>query len=142
MLGGIYRGQKREQLRKETFERCLDAVQSHLEFYPIDIRPLLLGATALIELGETKRGLEWTRRALELDSQDPNVLYNAACAFCMAGQLGEAMSCLEKSLPFCADRKWLDYDSYLDPLRSLHRFQELLRLPRITARSVDAAITL
>ena len=128
MLGGIYKGLRREQSRKETFERCLDAAQNHLEFYPSDIRPLLLGATALIELGETERGLEWTRRALELDSQDPNVLYNAACAFSVMGELGEAITCLEKSLPFCADRKWLDYDSYLDPLRSLPRFQELLQV--------------
>lgn len=126
MLGGIYRGQKREHLQKETFRKCRDAAESHLEFYPGDIRPLLLGAIALIDLGETRRGLEWTRRALELESQDPNVLYNAACAFCMAGEPGEAISCLEKSLPFCADRKWLDHDSYLDPLRSLPRFQELL----------------
>jgi adenylate cyclase len=133
MLGGIYRGQKREQLQKETFKRCLDAVQNHLEFYPSDIRPLLLGATALIALGETKRGLEWTRRALELDSQDPNVLYNAACAFSISGELVEAITCLEKSLPFCADPKWLDYDSYLDPLRRLPRFQELLRVPPINA---------
>jgi TolB-like protein/Flp pilus assembly protein TadD len=128
MLGGIYRGQKREQLKTETFKRCLDAAQNHLEFYPGDIRPLLLGAIALIDLGETKRGLEWTRRALELESQDPNVLYNAACAFCIAGELGEAITCLEKSLPFCADRKWVEYDSYLDPLRSHPRFQELLRV--------------
>lgn len=128
LLGCIYRGQKREQLRKETSKRCLDAAQNHLEFYPSDIRPLLLGATALIELGETERGLKWTRRALELDSQDPNVLYNAACAFSISGDLGEAIACLEKSLPFCADRKWLDYDSYLDPLRSLPRFQELLQV--------------
>lgn len=128
MLGGIYRRQKREQLRRETCKRCLDAAQNHLEFYPSDIRPLLLGATALIELGETTRGLEWTRRALELDSQDPNVLYNAACAFSISGKLDEAITCLEKSLPFCADRKWLDYDSYLDPLRGLPRFQELLHV--------------
>ena len=128
MLACIYRGQKRGKLQKETFKRCLDAAQNHLEFYPSDIRPLLLGATALIELGETQRGLEWTRRALELDSQDPNVLYNAACAFSVSGELEEAITCLEKSLPFCADRKWLDHDSYLDPLRSLPRFQELLRI--------------
>ena len=134
MLGGIYRGQKRELLKNETFKRCLDAVQNHLEFYPSDIRPLLLGATALIELGETKRGLEWTWRALELDSQDPNVLYNAACAFSISGELGEAITCLEKSLPFCADPKWLDYDSYLDPLRSITRFQELLRVPQSAPR--------
>ncbi len=127
MLGGIYRGQKREQLKTETFKKCLDAAESHLEFYPGDIRPLLLGAIALIDLGQTKCGLEWTRRALELESRDPNVLYNAACVFCMSGELGEAITCLEKSLPFCADRKWLDHDSYLDPLRSLPRFHELLR---------------
>jgi TolB-like protein/Flp pilus assembly protein TadD len=129
MLGGIYRGQKREQLKKETFKKCVAAAQNHLEFYPGDIRPLLLGAIALIDLGDTKRGLEWTRRALELESEDPNVLYNAACAFCISGELEEALTCLEKSLPFCADREWLDYDSYLDPLRSLPRFQELLRAP-------------
>ena len=136
MLGGIYRGQKREQLQRQTFERCLDAVENHLEFYPGDIRPLLLGATALIELGEAKRGLDWTRRALELDSQDPNVLYNAACAFSIAGELDEAITCLEKSVPFCADRKWLDHDSYLDPLRSLPRFQELLQVPPDQRRTV------
>ena len=135
MLGSIYRRQKREQLEKKIFKQCLDAAQNHLEFYPSDIRPLLLGATALIELGETKRGLEWTRRALELDSQDPNVLYNAACAFSISGEFGEAIMCLEKSLPFCADRKWLDYDSYLDPLRSLPRFQELLRIPQSAPRA-------
>ena len=134
MLGCIYRRQKRERLQKETFKKCLDAAENHLEFYPSDVRPLLLGATALIELGETKRGLEWTRRALELDSQDPNVLYNAACAFSISGELGEAITCLEKSLPFCADRKWLDHDSYLDPLRSLPRFQELLLIPQSAAR--------
>ena len=137
MLGGIYKGQKREQLQKETFKRCLDAAQNHLEFYPSDIRPLLLGATALIELGEAERGLDWTRRALELDSQDPNVLYNAACAFSISGELGEAITCLEKSLPFCADRKWLDYDSYLDPLRSLPRFQELLRVGPEQRRTIN-----
>ncbi|HKY45189.1 MAG TPA: winged helix-turn-helix domain-containing protein [Pyrinomonadaceae bacterium] len=135
MLGGIYRGQKREQLQKATFKRCLDVVHDHLEFYPSDIRPLLLGAIALIDLGDRKRGLEWTRRALELDSQDPNVLYNAACAFSIAGELEEAINCLEKSLPFCADRKWLDYDSYLDPLRSLPEFQELLRVPQSVSQS-------
>ncbi len=137
MLGCIYKGQKREQLQKETFKRCLDAAQNHLEFYPGDIRPLLLGATALIELGEAERGLDWTRRALELDSQDPNVLYNAACAFSISGELGEAITCLEKSLPFCADRKWLDYDSYLDPLRSLPRFQELLRVGPEQRRTIN-----
>ncbi|HEU4509258.1 MAG TPA: winged helix-turn-helix domain-containing protein [Pyrinomonadaceae bacterium] len=134
MLSGIYRGQQRQELKEETSERCLDAVQNHLEFYPGDVRPLLLGAIAHIELGQAKRGLEWTRRAVELDSEDPNVLYNAACAFSIAGELEEAITCLEKSVPFCADRKWLDHDSYLDPLRSLPRFQELLQIQPRTLR--------
>ena len=126
ILAGIYRRQKRKQLQKATSKRCLDAAENHLEFYPNDVRPLLLGATALIELGEPERGLEWTHRALELEPHDPNVLYNAACSFSMSGKLEEAITCLEKSLPFCADRKWLDHDSFLDPLRNLPRFKELL----------------
>jgi adenylate cyclase len=138
MLASIYRWQKRAQLQKETLKRCLGATENHLEFYPSDVRPLLLGAIALIELEETDRGLEWTRRALELDPQDPNVLYNAACAFSISGQLAEAITCLEKSLPFCADRKWLDHDSYLDPLRSLPRFEELLRGSSRSVSSTEA----
>src|SRR5688572_21200393 len=133
VLAGIYKWQKREPLLKETSRRCLIAAQNHLEFFPSDVRPLLLGAIALIEVGETERGLEWTQRALKLESHDPNVLYNAACAFSMSCEPEEAISCLEKSLPYCADRKWLDYDSYLDPLRSLPRFQELLRIPQSAA---------
>lgn len=135
MLSNIYRRQKRDSLLKETSRKCLHAAQNHLEFYPSEVRPLLLGAIALIDLGDTNRGLEWTRRALQLDSLDPNVLYNAACAFSITGEYGEAISCLEKSVPFCADRKWLDYDSYLDPLRTLPRFRELLRVPQSGSRS-------
>jgi len=135
MLSNIYRREKRDALLKETSKKCLDAAQNHLEFYPTEVRPLLLGAIALIDSGDTNRGLEWTRRALQLDSHDPNVLYNAACAFSITGELGEAIACLEKSIPFCADRKWLDYDSYLDPLRTLPRFQELLRVPQSAYRS-------
>jgi len=134
MLSNIYRREKRDALLKETSKKCLDAAQNHLEFYPSEVRPLLLGAIALIDSGDTNLGLEWTRRALQLDSHDPNVLYNAACAFSITGEFDEAMTCLEKSVPFCADRKWLDYDSYLDPLRTLPRFQELLRVPQSAAR--------
>ncbi|HEX7297167.1 MAG TPA: tetratricopeptide repeat protein, partial [Pyrinomonadaceae bacterium] len=134
LLANIYRRQNREQLQKETSRRCLDAAESHLDFYPNDIRALLLGATALIDLGETERGLEWTRRALALDSHDPNILYNAACAFSVSGEFEEAINCLEKSLPFCADRGWVDYDSYLDPLRSLPGFRRLLQATHQAAR--------
>ena len=134
MLSNIYRRKKRDELLIETATKCLDAAQNHLEFYPSEVRPLLLGAIALIDSGDTNRGLEWTRRALQLDSHDPNVLYNAACAFSITGEFGEAITCLEKSVPFCADRQWLDYDSYLDPLRGLPRFQELLREPQSAAR--------
>jgi hypothetical protein len=39
-------------LRKETFKRWFDAAQNQLEFYPGDIRRLVLGVIALIDLGE------------------------------------------------------------------------------------------
>ena len=34
MLGGIYRGQKREQLQRETFKRCLDAARKSSRVLP------------------------------------------------------------------------------------------------------------
>jgi adenylate cyclase len=57
------------------------------------------------------------------------VLYNAGCIYSLLGCPDEAIACLEKAVRGgLTQRGWYEHDSNLGPLRSLPRFQELLRL--------------
>ena len=57
-----------------------------------------MGANGLVALGERERGLEWARRALSIDPGDAMLLYNIACIYSLAGELEEALACLERAL--------------------------------------------
>jgi Flp pilus assembly protein TadD len=111
-----------------TLRRGLEVAQRHLELNPDDVRALYLGAGALMQLGERARGLEWNRRAQAMDSEDPAVLYNVACGFANAGEIEEALACIEKAIQNgFGHKEWLENDSDLDPLRAEPRFQAMLQ---------------
>ena len=61
-----------------------------MELNPDDARALYMAANALVALGERERGLDACRRALEIDPQDPMLLYNVACVLSLAGQIEPA----------------------------------------------------
>ena len=106
----------------------LEVAQKHLELNPDDARALYLGAGALVQLGDRERGLDWTRRAYAIDSEDPGVLYNVACAYANMGQIDDAIACLEKAVQNgFGHREWFENDSDLDPLRGDDRFQALMK---------------
>jgi hypothetical protein len=54
-------------------------------------------------------------------------LYNLACIYALAGRPDSALDCLEtaRALGF-AHRNWVEHDSNLDSLRSLHRYVALV----------------
>ena len=101
-------------------------VEERLEFDPYDVRALYLAANGLVALGEIDRGLEWTRRALNVEPHEPMLLYNAACIFCMAGRLDDAIGFLEDAVKHgFSNRDWMRHDIDLDPLREFPRFKAL-----------------
>jgi tetratricopeptide (TPR) repeat protein len=82
------------------------------------------------QLGDRARSLEWSQRALAIDPQETSVLYNVGCVFALLGRSEEALDCLEKVMAHGAWYKgWAEKDSDLDSLRSLPRFQALLKSP-------------
>jgi adenylate cyclase len=87
-----------------------------------------MGANGLVALGEYEKGLEWARRALALEPDDPMVLYNVACIYSLAGRGPEALDCLEKAVDSgLTQRGWFEHDSNLDFVRDDPRFRALLK---------------
>ena len=118
----------REDEMHAAMRHGLEVAEKHLELNPDDARALYLGAGALVQLGDSERGLDWTRRAYAIDSEDPGVLYNVACSYSNMGRVDDAIACLEKAVQNgFGHREWFENDSDLDPLRGDERFQALMK---------------
>ena len=110
--------------------KALELIKQHVEGNPEDLRALCLGATAFVRDGQVDKGLDWARRALAVDSEEPLILYNVACVYSLAGKADETVDMLEKAVKAgFGDTAWLDHDSDLDPVRDHPRFQALLKSP-------------
>jgi serine/threonine protein kinase/tetratricopeptide (TPR) repeat protein len=126
LMQGPLHGLGRSDEARETLRRGLQVAEKHLELNPDDARAMCLGADALVQLGQPARGIEWARRAREIDPEDPGLLYNVACVYTRSGMTEEALGCLERAVENgFGHREWLEHDSDLDPLRSHPRFQAL-----------------
>jgi tetratricopeptide (TPR) repeat protein len=128
LLAQTYVGLGRTLEADATRQRSLRIIEKHLEFHPEDVRALYLGTAALIQASQRDRALEWTHRALAIDSEDPAVLYNVACSYAMLDMTEEAITSLEKALRQGEWYKaWAEHDSDLDSIRSHPRFQALMK---------------
>ncbi len=127
LVAQIYEDLGRKDEAETARRSGVQAAEGRLDLEPDDVRALYMGANGLIALGEKERGLEWSRRANELEPGEPMLLYNLACNYAMAGESDRALACLEQAVDNgFANRRWLEHDSNLDSLRELERFKKLL----------------
>ena len=114
-----------------AYRRGLAAAEKHLELHPGDARAWYFGANALSQLNEPSRSFEWAERALALEGEEPQVLYNVACVYALLGQSDKAVDCLEKSITHgWGQREWIEHDPDLAVLRNHPRFLALILAPK------------
>ncbi len=111
-----------------AYRRGLAAAERHLELHPGDSRALYFGANALSQLNERARSMEWAERALALEGEEPQVLYNVACVYALLGEADKAVDCLEGSITRgWGQREWMAHDPDLAVLQDHPRFRALMQ---------------
>jgi len=128
LLAFTCRGMGQKERSETAYRRTLAKAEKHLELNPDDSRILYVAATALLELGEREKSIEWAKKAYSLDPTDPYIVYGIACFHCRVGNLKEALDYLEQSVRAgFAHMEWIMNDIDFDPIRKTHRFQALIK---------------
>jgi adenylate cyclase len=123
----ILRGQGRMADARTEADEAIKVVESHLEWHPDDVRALHLGAGSLVLLGDEERADRWLQRALEVDPDDPIVLYNVACNYATMGRIEGALDHLEQAMENgTVSLDWMRNDSDLESLHGHPRYEALL----------------
>jgi len=127
LMAQIYEDLKRPEEARTARKTGVALVADRIELHPDDVRALYMGANGLVALGEKERGIVWARRARAIAPDDSMLLYNLGCIYSLAGEVEEAVDCLERAVAQGLTQKgWYEHDSNLDPLRAHPRFQALL----------------
>lgn len=110
-----------------AYARALAVAQRQLDLHPDDPRAATMRAVALCRLRRPEEGLEWARRALEIDPEDAGVRYNVACLYALEGRREEAVRCLEECVALgFGNAAWIGKDPDLASLHGDPRFEAML----------------
>ena len=127
---GVLRALGRDQDMIRAAREGVARAERDLALHPENSRSAYLGAIGLAALGEIDRAKEWAERALVIDPEDSLTKYNVACFCSLVGEHDRAIDLLIELLPHSTRerKRWVQYDSDLDPIRSHPRFREVVEL--------------
>jgi len=126
-LARCYHGMGMDAEAEAMYRKALRLIGERLELNPDDARACQLGAVTASNVGQSEAAVEYAKRALAINPEDPLLLYNISCTYAVLGNADEALSCLESAVDKGYGQKnWLVQDSDLDSLRELPRFQNIL----------------
>lgn len=137
VLSVLSRKLGRNEEAEAAHRQALTIIERKLDLNPDDVRALTLGASALLSIGDRGRSLAWTARAVTLDPEGVDTLYNGACVYSRVGETEKALDLLEKLVgrwTTQSQKSWLELDGDIDSLRDHPRFISLFgRAERTTS---------
>ena len=111
-----------------SYKRQEKLIDVHLELNPDDPRACILGAIANAIIGDRDRSVEFIKRALQVDPDDPMLLYNVACTYAQLAMPEESLNALERSVEKgWGDKNWIEHDSDLDSIRDTPRYKAIVQ---------------
>jgi adenylate cyclase len=130
MLISCYVGTRDDARALDAARRTLQRSEAAVSRDATNGAALAAGASSLFMLGETERGKDWVERALLLDPDNLNVLYNGACGLTFKNSdlegalelLGEYFERLQSP----AYIRHAEIDPDMEPLREHPRFVEMI----------------
>jgi serine/threonine protein kinase/Flp pilus assembly protein TadD len=113
---------------KETVQTSLKVYERYLAKHPDDARGHMFYATDLAQVQRFDEAKTQASRALELNPDDPLMLYNATCFYAQMGEKKLAIESLKNSFAVgYANYDWLKRDTDLDPIRNEPEFTEMMK---------------
>jgi DNA-binding SARP family transcriptional activator/Flp pilus assembly protein TadD len=117
----------RQDAARDAIRTGVRRAELALAVNPRDGRALSLGSGALLDDGQERRALEWSRKSLQLFPRDTSALINAACLHAKMREVDPALDFLEQvfALGF-GKRDWVANDPDYAILAPEPRFQAWL----------------
>jgi adenylate cyclase len=113
---------------KSAARRSLERVEKVIVAEPDHGLAIGWGVSALARLGEVDRAKEWAERAMLLEPDNSNLLYNLGCAMVSLGEMTKALELLEPVFAAAQPQNltWADIDNSIDPIRDDPRFKAMI----------------
>lgn len=127
LVAMIHRARGRTSELEATQWRGIELARQYLAENPDDFRAMYLCAGALIDRGRKDEGRHLLERCLDISSNDPATLYNAACIYARTGEHDRSLELLQA----CVDAgwgnsDWVHHDPDLDSIREDPRYKAIL----------------
>jgi serine/threonine protein kinase/Flp pilus assembly protein TadD len=111
-----------------SYRRQVKLIDVHLELNPDDPRASILGAVANAIIRDKERAVAFAKQAMQVDPEDPMLLYNVACTYAQLGMPEQSLDALERSVEKgWGDKNWIEHDSDLDPIREDARYKAIVQ---------------
>ncbi|HKI78582.1 MAG TPA: protein kinase [Ignavibacteriaceae bacterium] len=106
----------------------IETYRRHLTQHPDDARCYMYLATDLAQQGHKEEALLQAKKALELNPDDPLMLYNACCFYAQLGEKDNALKSIVAAIDVgYANIEWLENDVDLDSIRNEPQFQNYVQ---------------
>ena len=111
-----------------SYRRQVKLIDVHLELNPDDPRACILGAVANAIIHDKERAVKFAEQAMQVDPDDPMLLYNVACTYAQLGMPQDSLDALERSVEKgWGDKNWIEHDSDLDSVRETPRYKAIVQ---------------